>query len=92
MGHKILASSFSISRNMALILRVMCYFFLAQIDGHFSRKLALNLLCHGPKIFASWTVFQVLFGSFISEKKSFSCQVYFQNILNVLWELICKLS
>ena len=39
MGHEILASLFSISRNMALILHVMCYFFLTQVDRHFSRKL-----------------------------------------------------
>ena len=39
---------------MALILRVMCYFFLTQVDRHFSRKLEVNLLCHGPKIFATW--------------------------------------
>ena len=38
---------------MALILRVMCYFFLTQVDRHFSCKLEVNLLCHGPKIFAT---------------------------------------
>ena len=56
MGHEILASLFSISRKMELILRVMCYFFLTQVGMHFSRKLIINLLYHGPKNFAGGLV------------------------------------
>ena len=50
MGHESRASLFSHLTQHALILRVMCYFFLMQVDRYFSRKL--------PGIFhPSWLAF-----------------------------------